>query len=144
SFRAVPKTGVIYCSTRANQLGFSMTNEAWSNLGQGAPECGALPNAPQRNFKVTLDSAELNEYAPVDGSRVLREAIANYYNKMFRVGKASQYTYKNVCVTAGGRSGLCRIMACLNRINVGFFIPDYSAYEELLASWSRISPIPIL
>jgi len=27
----------------------------------------------------------------------LREAVANFYNETHRVGKASQYTYENVC-----------------------------------------------
>eukprot|EP00050_Salpingoeca_kvevrii_P011194 m.13483 g.13483 ORF g.13483 m.13483 type:complete len:536 (+) comp3306_c0_seq1:95-1702(+) len=143
-FRPLHKTGVIHVMQQARQLGYSPEEPDWANLGQGAPECGELPHQPTRETSMVLNDAVLNEYAPVEGHRDLRQAIATYYNEFFRKNEKSQYTYKNVCVTSGGRSGLCRIMACLNRINVGYCVPDYTAYEELLASWSRIQAIPIL
>eukprot|EP01135_Chromosphaera_perkinsii_P000875 Nk52_evm38s152 gene=Nk52_evmTU38s152 len=142
-FRGVPKTGVIYVMLRAKDLGFTYGDESWANLGQGAPECGPIENQPEREWTHELDIAH-QEYAPVDGMVALRTAIANYYNEIYRKDKAEKYTHRNVCVTPGGRSGITRIMACLNHINVGYMLPDYTAYEELLACWKRISPIPIL
>lgn len=60
-------TGVIYCSDRAMANGFNYTNaHEWANLGQGAPEVGPLPGAPNRpeNLKISLESLE---YAPTTG-----------------------------------------------------------------------------
>ena len=60
-------TGVIYCSDRAMANGFSYADcHAWSNLGQGAPEVGPIPGAPERptSFQMPEDSLE---YAPTTG-----------------------------------------------------------------------------
>lgn len=60
-------TGVIYCSDRAMANGFSYTSShEWSNLGQGAPEVGPIPGAPERpnSIPMPLDSLE---YAPTTG-----------------------------------------------------------------------------
>lgn len=105
----------------------------------------------------------MNEYAPVDGDKDLRTAVANYYNHMYRKGenvlegdgkehmscgpvleshdgmfssffdwpvygtdrsgKQSQYSFKNVCIVAGGRSGLTRVMAAFGHQNAGYFVP---------------------
>lgn len=70
------------------------------------------------------------EYGPTAGIKPLREAVANLYNAHHRKGKASQYTYENVCIVPGGRAGLIRIAAVLGNSYLGFFIPDYTAYSE--------------
>jgi len=46
----------------------------------------------------------------------LREAVANLYNVTYRKGKASQYTYDNVCIVPGGRAGLSRIAAVIGDV----------------------------
>src|SRR5688572_20750440 len=46
----------------------------------------------------------------------LREAVANLYNHTYRQGKTSQYTYENVCIVPGGRSGLSRIAAVIGDV----------------------------
>jgi hypothetical protein len=46
----------------------------------------------------------------------LREAVANLYNVTYRKGKASQYTYENVCIVPGGRAGLSRIAAVIGDV----------------------------
>ena len=46
-----------------------------------------------------------------------------------RQGKESQYSWENVCIVPGGRAGLIRIAAVLNEAYLGFFIPDYTAYN---------------
>ncbi|MFA5507663.1 MAG: pyridoxal phosphate-dependent aminotransferase, partial [Vulcanimicrobiota bacterium] len=58
--------------------------------------------------------------------------------------KKSQYTYENVCLAGGGRAALTRLAASIAPCNIGHFIPDYTAYEELLANFRSFIPIPIL
>lgn len=142
-FRYVPRTGVIYVMNRARELGFNFDNPDWANLGQGAPETGELPGAPDRVTQVNMNW-ETQEYTPVPGLRELRQKVAEFYNTIYRQGKASQYTWENVCISGGGRQGLTRIAAALGEINVGHFIPDYTAYEEMLHTFRGFIPIPIV
>lgn len=141
-FRSVPRTGVIYVMNRAQQLGFSYDHPEWANLGQGAPEAGDLPGAPDRITQVTMNALS-QEYAPVPGLKSLREQVAAFYNQIYRQGKRSQYTWENVCISGGGRQGLTRVAAALGEINIGHFIPDYTAYEEMLHTFKAFIPIPI-
>lgn len=46
----------------------------------------------------------------------LREAVANLYNDNYRKGKASQYTFENVCIVPGGRAGLSRVAAVIGDV----------------------------
>ncbi len=143
AFRPVPRTGVIYVTTEATKRGFSMGDPEWCNLGQGQPETGDLPGAPPRVRDVTI-ALDDQEYAPVGGLLELREAIAALYNKLYRKGMKSQYTAANVCVSGGGRAALTRAAASLGQINLGHFLPDYTAYEELLDIFKAFTAIPIL
>jgi len=52
---------------------------------QGAPETGELPGQPSRKWQVELDHV-VNEYANEMGTKELRQAVANYYNEMYRKG----------------------------------------------------------
>lgn len=142
AFRTVPKTGVIYVMTEAARRGYTPTHPDWANLGQGAPETGALPGAPDRVEQVQIRTDE-HEYAPVDGLPELRDAVAALYNARYRVGKKSQYTRDNVSISPGGRAALTRLVATIGRTNVGHFLPDYTAYEELLGSFGTFDTIPI-
>jgi len=143
AFREVPRTGVIFVTTEASKRGFSPTAEDWCNLGQGMPEAEALPGAPPRVGHVDIDPVHL-EYAPVAGLWELREAIASLYNDLFRRGMPSKYSAENVAISGGGRTALTRVAAALGHINLGHFLPDYTAYEELLDVFRAFSPIPIL
>jgi aspartate/methionine/tyrosine aminotransferase len=143
AFRDVPKTGVIFVTTEATKLGFSTTDPDWCNLGQGMPETGDLPGAPPRIHDVTI-AADDQEYAPVAGLWELREAVAALYNRLYRKGMASQYTAENVSISGGGRAALTRAAASLGSINLGHFLPDYTAYEELLDIFKAFTSIPIL
>jgi hypothetical protein len=142
-FRAVPKTGVIFVTTEANRLGFATDPAAWCNLGQGQPETGPLPGGPPRVETVAVGVDDL-EYAPVAGLWELREAVADRYNRLYRRGMPSRYTAENVAISGGGRTSLTRAAAALGQINLGHFLPDYTAYEELLDIFRLFSPIPIL
>jgi aspartate/methionine/tyrosine aminotransferase len=50
---------------------------------------------------------------------------------------------ENVCIVPGGRAGLIRIAAVLGNAYLGFFIPDYTAYNEMLSLFKNFAPIPI-
>lgn len=143
AFRQVPRTGVIYVTTEATKLGFTARNPDWCNLGQGQPETGEIPGAPKRVHHVEIDVDD-QEYAPVAGLWELREAIANLYNRLYRQGKKSQYSAENVAVSGGGRAALTRAAAALGHVNLGHFLPDYTAYEELLDIFKAFTSIPIL
>ncbi len=142
-FRAVPRTGVIFATTEAAKHGFRQRDPSWCNLGQGQPETGPLPGAPPRITQIEVADADL-EYGPIDGLPELRDAIAALYNGLYRKGRASQYTRDNVCVAGGGRGSLTRALASLGSVHVGHFLPDYTAYEELLDIFRSFTPIPIL
>lgn len=143
SFRPVPRTGVIYVTTEAQKLGFRFGAPGWCNLGQGQPETGPLPGAPPRVHTLPIDLDD-QEYAPVPGLWELRESVAGMYNTLFRRGMPSQYSAENVSISGGGRVSLLRAAASLGAVNLGHFLPDYTAYEELLDVFRLFSPIPIL
>lgn len=143
AFRNVPRTGVIYVTTEAMKRGFSPSDSSWCNLGQGQPETGELPGSPARIRSLSVQ-LEDQEYAPTAGLWELREEIASLYNHLYRRGFGSKYSAANVCVAGGGRTLLTRAAASLGPINLGHFLPDYTAYEELLDIFKTFTSIPIL
>ena len=143
AFRSVPRTGVIYVTTEAGRRGYRPGDPDWCNLGQGQPDTGELPGAPPRVNVVSVDVNDL-EYAPVAGLWEAREAIASLYNRLYRRGMPSQYSAENVSLSGGGRAALTRAAASLGSINQGHFLPDYTAYEELLDVFKAFTAIPIL
>ncbi len=143
AFRTVPRTGVIYVTSEAHKLGYRSADPAWCNLGQGQPETGDLPGAPPRMHEVAV-RVDDQEYAPVPGLWELRESVASLYNRLFRKGLPSQYSAENVSVCGGGRAALTRAAASLGHVNLGHFLPDYTAYEELLDVFKAFTAIPIL
>ncbi len=142
-FRPADFTGVIYVMTRAASYGYLPSDTAWVNFGQGQPETSALPDGPPRPAAVSMSIDDL-EYSAVGGLKELRGAVADYYNRNFRRGMRSQYQAENVCIAPGGRASLTRIAASLGEINLGHFLPDYTAYEELLGRFRSFNPIPIM
>jgi len=143
AFRPVPRTGVIFVTTEAARSGYRPSDPSWCNLGQGQPETGDLPGAPPRVGKVVIEVDD-QEYAPVPGIWELRESIAALYNRLYRKGLRSQYGAENVSVCGGGRAALTRAAAALGHVNLGHFLPDYTAYEELLDVFKAFTAIPIL
>ena len=142
-FRPVPFTGVIFVMAEAGRNGYRYGHPDWCNLGQGQPETGPLPGSPPRVQQVEIGPAD-QDYAPVPGLWELRRAVAELYNELYRRGQRSQYTERNVCICAGGRSSLTRAVAALGEINLGHFLPYYTAYEELLDIFKLFTSIPIL
>ncbi len=119
----------------ANGFSYASSNE-WANLGQGAPEVGPIPGSPARPTSIEVPTDSL-EYAPTTGVKglsfqnlvvntrrlmgcypfsALRQAVADLYNHTYRQGKASQYTFENVCIVPGGRSGLSRVAAVVGDV----------------------------
>lgn len=143
ALREVPYMGVIFVVAEAAKLGFRNGHPDWCNLGQGQPEVGPMAGAPPR-----VDSVEIlpedHAYGPLGGTDELREAVAAHYNRLYRRGKKSQYSAANVCVAQGGRLALTRVMAALGPINVGYQLPDYTAYEDMFElHLARLHPIPL-
>ncbi|MGO9829564.1 MAG: pyridoxal phosphate-dependent aminotransferase [Myxococcaceae bacterium] len=143
AFRPVPRTGVIFVTSEAQKRGFTPADPSWCNLGQGQPDTGELPGAPPRVAAIAIDPGD-QEYAPVAGLWELRETIAAHYNRLYRRGLPSQYSAENVSVSGGGRAALTRAAASLGPVNLGHFLPDYTAYEELLDAFKGFVSIPIL
>lgn len=141
-FRNVPYMGVIYVVAEAMKLGYHSDNTDWCNLGQGMPEVGVLPHAPERVSKIEINIRD-HAYGPVSGITELREAVAKLYNQLFRKGKKSQYGVENVAISAGGRLGLTRAIWALDRPRLGYFTPDYTAYEDLIGGIPRINHVHI-
>lgn len=142
AFRQLPFMGVIHVNNEAMKAGWKMGDPAWTNLGQGQPEVGELDGAPPRFSRLDIDPAD-HAYAPVEGIPEYRQAVADHYNRLFRDGAASRYSPENVCIAPGGRSALTRIGATLDHVRLGFFTPDYTAYEDLLTTFPRIEPVCI-
>jgi aspartate/methionine/tyrosine aminotransferase len=142
-FRSVPFTGVIFVMAEAARRGYRYGHPEWCNLGQGQPETGPLPGAPPRVNRVEIGPGD-QDYAPIPGLWELRRAVADLYNELYRKGRSSQYTERNVCICGGGRASLTRAVAALGEVNLGHFLPDYTAYEELLDIFKLFTSIPIL
>lgn len=126
---------------RAIKNGFTYDSKEWANFGQGAPEVGPIKGCMPRPATVEIPQ-NAYEYAPTSGITELREAVAKLYNETYRQGKASQYTYQNVCICPGGRAGLTRVAAAIGDVNVGYFLPEYTAYEQMLSVFKKFVPIP--
>ncbi|KAG8405207.1 hypothetical protein J3459_011356 [Metarhizium acridum] len=136
-------TGVIWCTERAAELGFFEDPDSWANLGQGAPEVeDDIAGCFKRPETIDI-SVAAREYGPTAGIRPLREAVAKLYNEMHRKGKDSQYTWENVAIVPGGRAGLIRIAAVLGNSYLSFFLPDYTAYNEMLSLFKNFAAIPV-
>jgi aspartate/methionine/tyrosine aminotransferase len=142
ALRDIPYMGVIFVVAEAAKLGYTSEDPDWCNLGQGQPEVGDLPDAPARIANIPIDPAD-HAYAPIHGINELRDAVATLYNGWYRRGKSSQYTRRNVAITAGGRLALSRACAALGAVRLGYFVPDYSAYEDLLRSFDVATAVRI-
>lgn len=139
--RDVPVVGMNRVLAAAAERGFVTGDPDWVNLGQGQPDIGDLPGAPPRITTIELEPGD-HAYAPANGTPALRDAVAEHYNRVYRVGKASLYTGANVAIVPGGRIGLNRAVAALGRIDLGYLLPDYTAYEDILDhNTPRVTPI---
>lgn len=142
ALREVPYMGVIFVVAEAHKLGFVNGHPDWSNLGQGQPEVGPMAGAPERFDAVAL-KPEDHAYGPLEGIPELREVVAVHYNRLYRAGR-KPYTAAHVGISQGGRLALTRAMAALGPVNVGYQLPDYTAYEDMLnMHLARLCSIPV-
>ena len=58
----------------ANGFNYANSHE-WANLGQGAPEVGPIPNAPDRPQAIPMPTDSL-EYAPTTG---VKGGVVRFY-----------------------------------------------------------------
>ncbi len=143
ALREVPYMGVIWVVAEAHKLGFVNGHPDWCNLGQGQPEIGPMAGAPPRILSVEMEPADC-AYGPLEGLPELRVLVAETYNRLYRRGKRSQYGPQNVAIASGGRLALTRAMAALGSVHVGYQIPDYTAYEDMLdLHLGRLTPVAI-
>ena len=77
--------GVIHVVHEASKLGFTNGHPDWCNLGQGQPEIGEMPGAPERLSSVEFGVSDC-AYGPVGGLDDLRQAIADDYNRLYPHG----------------------------------------------------------
>lgn len=140
AFRQLPFMGVIRVNVEAMDHGFRMGHPDWANLGQGQPEVGEMEGAPKRMEHAPFQPED-HAYGAIEGIPEMREAVAAHYNRLYRQGKSSQYTAENVAMAPGGRAALTRIGASLDDVRLGYFTPDYTAYEDLLTTFPRIEPV---
>ena len=143
--RPVPYMGVIWVVHEASKLGFVNGHPEWCNLGQGQPEVGDMEGAPPRIGSVSIMPTD-QAYGPLGGSKEVRDAIAQTYNRLFRRGMKSQYTADNISFVNGGRLALTRLFAALaDGSRVLYKSPDYTAYEDDLAYHKgRLTLIPVM
>ena len=128
-FREVPYMGVIWVVHQAIQRGFWNGNPDWCNLGQGQPEIGDMPGAPERIRSVTIEPED-QAYGPINGTDEMRQAVADHTNRLFRQGK-KPYAKENVGIAQGGRLMLSRVFSSLSG-KVGYQTPDYTAYQDMM------------
>lgn len=142
-FRKINDMGVIWVTDEAIKLGYYNGNPDWVNLGQGEPETGEMNGAPERITHFNIGTED-NQYGPINGLLLLRQAIADYYNRLYRKGKDSKYTAENVSVVMGGRLALSRIFSILGSIRLGYKSPEYPAYGDLIRSQEgHVIPVAI-
>jgi aspartate/methionine/tyrosine aminotransferase len=150
ALREVPFMGVIWVVHEASKLGFVNGHPDWCNLGQGQPEVGPMAGAPPRIERVTI-RPEDHAYGPLGGIPELKQRIADHYNRLFQRGGGRNgararkpYGPENVAVAQGGRLALSRAIAALGAVNVGYPLPDYTAYEDMLGlHLGRVNPMPL-
>jgi len=143
TFKEIKDIGVIWVMDEAIKMGFYTGNPEWANLGQGEPEVGEMKGAPARITSFVIEPED-DRYGPLNGMLALRKAIADHYNRLYRKNKTSQYTADNVSIAMGGRLALTRIFSITGAVRVGFKVPEYPAYEDLLNyQEERIIPVSI-
>ena len=97
TFRPVPYMGVAQAMVDASGSGYRSGRPDWCNLGQGQPDVGRIEGAPNRLSWITPEPFD-HSYGPEGGIDELREAVADHYNRLYRVGADSRYKKENVSI----------------------------------------------
>ena len=98
------------------------------NLGQGFPDFGWPPEILEAAAKAVLEGS--NQYPPSRGLSVLREAIAEHYNRHF----GQLLDADHVCVTSGATEALgAAILAAVQAGDeVLILTPAYDSYAPMI------------
>ncbi|MEQ1821497.1 MAG: pyridoxal phosphate-dependent aminotransferase [Fimbriimonadaceae bacterium] len=137
AFRQLPFMGVIRVNDEAmREHGYRMGDPNWTNLGQGQPEAGEMPGAPPRICSIEIPAQD-HGYGPIEGTPECRQAIADYYKRTYNLDLGLE----NIALAPGGRAALTRIGAIMEKVRLGYFTPDYTAYEDLMTTFPRIEPV---
>ena len=142
AFRPVPRTGVIYVTTEAQKRGFDPASPDWCNLGQGQPETGALPGAPPRIHTVAIDPATIRSTrrSPGSGSCARRSPAST--TAPTGAGCPRSTPRRTSASRAAGAPRSRAPRPASGTINLGHFLPDYTAYEELLDIFKAFTADP--
>ena len=143
-FRPVPFTGVIFVMAEAGRLGFRYGHPDWCNLGQGQPETGPLPGAPPRVHQVEIGRGRPGLRAGPGHLGAAPRGRGALQPALPRAACARSTPSATSASAAAGASSLTRAVAALGQVNLGHFLPDYTAYEELLDIFKLFTSIPIL
>ena len=139
----MPRTGVIYVTTEAARRGFRSGIPTGATSARASRRPGRC-RARRRACTTSTIGVDDQEYAPVAGLWELREAVAELYNQLYRRGMPSQYTARErLHLRRRARRAHPR-RGRLGHVNLGHFLPDYTAYEELLDIFKVFTVIPIL
>ncbi|MBD3245367.1 MAG: aminotransferase class I/II-fold pyridoxal phosphate-dependent enzyme [Candidatus Moranbacteria bacterium] len=141
-FKKYENTGVIYAMEEAQKYGYDPLDKDWVNLGQGSAQGDEIKGSPKRvrNFCLGLDD---HGYAPVSGLKELKQKVAVLYNELFRQNHRQKYQIKNISIAGGGRIAISRVVASMNKVKLGFFTPDYTAYEGIINVFENVEPVGI-
>jgi N-succinyldiaminopimelate aminotransferase len=99
------------------------------NLGQGFPETDGFPEVREAAARALMEQS--NQYAPMRGLPVLRQAVADFYERQQGLKLDSD---TQVLITSGATEAICA--AILSMITPGdevvVFEPMYDAYVPLI------------
>jgi hypothetical protein len=112
----------------------------WCNLGQGSPRPGAARGAAARARGGGGPATRSTRRWPGSGSCARRSPRTTTAPTG---GAPSQYSAENVCVSGAGAPSLTRPRQPRAH-QPRHFLPDYTAYEELLDVFKAFTAIPIL
>lgn len=98
------------------------------NLGQGFPDFGWPPSILEAAARALLEQS--NQYAPSRGLPLLREAVADHYNRHHGLSLGTE----NVCVTSGATEAIAASVLAVVQPGdeVIVFTPAYDAYAPLI------------
>ncbi|GGG65087.1 aminotransferase [Kocuria dechangensis] len=129
-------------STVFEEMSFLSARTGATNLGQGFPDVDGPPEMLEAAAAALRGG--VNQYAPIAGLPVLREAVAEHQRRFYGIGldPASE-----VVVTAGATEGLAAsLLAFLEPGDeVVTFAPHYDAYGAVVEfAGARLVTVPLL
>ena len=138
AFRPVPRTGVIYVTTEAERRGFRTGDpdvvQPRPGPARDRRRCPARRRASQQRRDRRRRSG-VRAGRRASGSCARRSPASTTSSSAAACRRSTRA--ENVSVSGGGRAALTRAAAALGHINLGHFLPDYTAYEELLDIFRR-------